>query len=110
MKEFGNLTKILIEGTLYLNIKLLLESQYHLECMIDNNGRKSNRLVLKDRQYAIKLISEAIEKFTAEKNLDKEAVQNFLLQLIQNDLQNNKLFENEYRLLEELMTSEPNQE
>ena len=73
-----------IERILFKHVTLLIESQYNLECIIDKSKKNSRKIIFKDKKTAIEEVAKAIEEFSKERNLDKEEVKDYLLDVFEN--------------------------
>lgn len=94
--------KILIETTLYKRIKLIVESQYELEGVINPNKKDSTKIIFKDRDKAISMVKEAILEFAEENNLEISDVTNYLMEIIDLEMKVKPLFENEFKEMKDM--------
>ena len=105
MGELDRRIKILIEE-LYFEVKTYAEGEYNEESSVDITKKDSNKIIFKDRKKAITMIKEVIEDFSKEHNIDKNLVKNYLLELIEKDLNSEKKFKEEYREVKEMVSSD----
>ena len=103
-------TKMRIESFLYSKVKLILESQYNIEGVVDINKKNSTKLIFKDKKHAVKLVSEAIKDFALEHNLSINDVKDFLLEIIEKDMKLNNMYKLEYEAIEETILMPIDQE
>lgn len=106
MLELSDLLKIQIETELYTYILLLIESQYNIEGVIDNNKTDSTKIIFKDKKAATKSVAQAIIRFAERNNVDSDAVKNYLLRIIENNLELN----NEYKEAKEIILADKDEE
>lgn len=91
----NNAINVMIEQ-LYFEVKAYTESEYNIESNLDGKKKESNKIIFKDRKKAITIISKLIEDFSAKYNVDKNFVKNYLLKLIEKDLNLENNFKEEY--------------
>jgi len=106
MLELSDSLKIQIELELYTHVLLLIESQYNIEGMIDNSKRDSTKIIFKDKKAATKSVAQAIISFAESNNVDPDAVKNYLLRIIENNLELN----NEYRVAKTIILADIDEE
>ena len=95
MEELDRRTNAMIEQ-LYFEVKVYAENEYNEEGILDITKKGSKKNIFKNRNKAIKMIKEAIENFSKEYDLDKNLVKNHLLKLIEEDLNSDEQFKEEY--------------
>lgn len=105
MEELDRRTNAMIEQ-LYSEVKAYAENEYNEEGILDITRRGSRKIIFKDRNKAIKMIKEAIEDFSEEHNIDKNLVKNYLLELIEEDLNSDKKFKEEYIEVKKMVSSD----
>ena len=89
MKELDDRTKALIES-LYFKINAYSEGQYNMEGALDISKKDSDKIIFKDRKKAVTMIKAEIEEFSKEYSLDKNAVKDYLLKIIEEDINSDK--------------------
>ena len=109
MEKLDNETKSLIEY-LYFEIKACAEGEYDEEWSVDITKKHSNKLIFKDRSKAITMIKEAIERFSRENNLDKNLVKNYLLEIIEEDINSENKFKEEYIEVKKMVSLDDEEE
>lgn len=89
--------KILIELELYPIVKLLIESQYETEGIINSEIKESNRIIFKDREKAISMVREAIVNFSIEQKVDMLEVTYVLMSILEEKMKLNSDCKEEFR-------------
>ena len=74
-----DLYKEIIEDVLYERVKLIIESQYDIEGVINPNKKDSTKIIFKDRKKAITMVKEVILEFTKEHDLDVHEITEILM-------------------------------
>jgi len=95
MEKLDIRTQALIEK-LYFEVKAYAEGEYNEEGRLDISKKDSTKLIFKDRNKAITMIKEAIVRFSDRHSLDRNVVKNYLLEIIEEDINSNKKFKEEY--------------
>jgi len=100
----NNVINSKIEEELYFAVKAAAEAEYNTENNLDINKKHSTKLIFKDRKKAATMISRLIEDFSKEYNVDKEIVKNYLLKLIEKDLNSDNIFKEQYISVQEMVS------
>lgn len=100
-----NAINVMIEQ-LYFEVKAYAESEYNVEGSLDIKKKDSSKILFKDRKKAISMISDLIEGFSKKHGLDKNMVKNYLLKLIEKDLNLDTKFREEYKAVKEMVSSD----
>lgn len=95
MKEILDKHKIQIENELYKKVMILIESVYNVEGVINTDNKESTKLVNNKRKI-IKMISEEIERFAQENDLDKILIKDYLISIIENKIELDNGLQEEY--------------
>lgn len=110
MKEISEDCKLQIENELYTEVMLLIEIQYNIEGAININKKDSEKIIFKDKKTAIQMVSEAIERFSEENALDKNAVKNYLIGIIEQREESKPIFKEGYEEAKGIISKEDEDE
>lgn len=102
--------KIKIEAKLYNVVILLIEGEYETESSLDINKKDSKEFIYKNRQAVIKKVAQTIEEFSQANNMDKNLVKDYLLSIINKQIQENNIFKDEYTEAEKIILSDYDEE
>lgn len=103
MEELKAEAKNKIESFLYPKVLEILESQYNSEGIIDINKKNSTKIIYKDKKSAMKDILKEIKEFALENNLNINDIKDYLLQIIQENMRINSMFQLEYKKMQEVI-------
>lgn len=106
MEKLENRDTTQIDGDLYKEVMGAIESEYNLESIIDINKKSSTKIVFKDRKTAIRKVAEAIKRFSERNNLDIDVVKEHLLNTIEEKMQIDEKFKEEYTEAKKILSSD----
>ncbi len=96
--------KEVIETNFYKKIKLIIESQYNVEGVINPSRKSSTKIIFKDRNKLISMVKDAILEYAQEKNLDVREVTECLMENIDLEMKITPLFEEEYKEVKDIVS------
>ena len=105
-----DLYKEIIEDVLYERVKLIIESQYDIEGVINPNKKDSTKIIFKDRKKAITMVKEVILEFTKEHDLDVHEITEILMKKIEEEMQLKPMFKEEFEEVKEIVLIEDDSE
>ena len=107
MQEIPQERKIqILIDQLYHEVKLIIESQYNIEGIINPQKKDSTKIIFKDKRKAIQYVAKHIKDFASENNIETSFVKKEILLRIDNDKELNPIFESEYNAVEEMVKTQ----